>query len=113
MGVDAGDCMAAGCRHVLYPFSIGGNTVRSRAEQVEYVVRENSGMQDAVISGTSHEIKFEVPARYNTTAKIKEAGFTRLQVTYRVAEYTQSSDGTAGAMVFLNMGENGKISGPT
>ena len=94
--------LAAAMFYTLFP--LGGNTVRSRAEQVEYVVRENSGMQDAVISGTSHEIKFEVPARYNTTAKIKEAGFTRLQVTYRVAEYTQSSDGTAGAMVFFEHG---------
>ncbi len=94
--------LAAAMFYTLLP--LGGNTVRSRAEQVEYVVRENSGIQDAVISGTSHEIKFEVPARYNTTAKIKEAGFTRLQVTYRVVKYTQSSDGTAGAMVFFEHG---------
>ncbi len=43
--------LAAAMFYTLLP--LGGNTVRSRAEQVEYVVRENSGIQDAVISGTS------------------------------------------------------------
>ena len=47
------------------------------------------------------EVRFDVPADYDTMAKLSSAGITKLEVTLKVTDYTQAASGTAGAQAFI------------
>lgn len=92
---------------MLSPFlPLGGSDVR--AESVEIVLSSGSGEQNEMISQDKGnvEVNCGVPGNYDSTAKLREAGFRRLEIIFRVNRYEQSTGGTAGAQAYFGYGEN-------
>lgn len=76
----------------------------TKVQAAEVNLNPTTGSQTATVSsGTSVDVLFTVPGDYNTLQKLKNAGLTSLEVTFKVTSISASSSETPGAQVFMNV----------
>lgn len=54
-------------------------------------------------------IDFDIPEEYNSPVKLSRAGLKKLQVKYKVTDYSSPVGGVAGVRLFYVLGEAGEI----
>lgn len=85
---------------------------KAEAESVNVSLSVDTASK-TVTAGTGNivEVSFDVPADYDTMAKLSAAGITKLEVTLKVTGYTQAASGTAGVQAFIGYGEQWETCG--
>ena len=72
------------------------------AEITEVELNVDTTEKTATVSGgTTLDVNIDVPADYNTTAKLNDAGLSKLQIKYVVSSFTAAEGKDAGAQPFL------------
>ncbi len=96
----------AWCLSVILVLSLVNVPMKVKAESLELDLNPDTSEQTVTIAETSAEMRFTTPSGYSSLKALADAGYSKFQVSYQVSGYT--SDGTAGAMAFVNYGASWK-----
>lgn len=88
---------------VAMVFSMVSVPQRVAAESVSVSLTVDTAEKTSASVEGNVEVRFDVPADYNTMAKLSAAGLSKLEVTLKVTSLT--ADGDAGAQAFIGYGE--------
>lgn len=90
--------------YTLLPFS--AEKAEAQSEETEVVLQQEQGVQSTEVPAdkSSVDVNMGVPAAYSSTAKVKAAGLSRMEITFRVT-YTPADSGTPGAQPYFGYGE--------
>lgn len=80
--------------------------VKSVEASGDIVLTIDNGSGTVNLSGTTNvDIEIAAPGGYGTIQSLLDAGYTKLQISYEISQYTQVSSGTAGIQGYFAYGD--------